>query len=296
MNGFSITVFLPDGEPDQLRLVTRSHWTGVGLMTRRDRLDKDLGRPEFQRSGVYVLLGPGQDSPDRRRVYIGEGNVVAERVRHHAKQKDFWTEIALFTKTDDSLDKADISYLESALIELAKQADRSEIDNTQAPTPPQPVEAKRADIDSFLLDMLVIFRLLGIDSFEPVREVISTDETHLGSEDFALTLGGTNGTAARTKAGFLVRKGSTGNAVDRGALGANYARVRETLVEQGVVAVDGTTLTFEKDYEFGSPSAAAAALYGGQVSGPQHWKRKRDGKSLKQIEAELLGDDEDETV
>lgn len=293
MTGFSITVFLPDGEPDGLRLVERSHWTGIGLMTRRDRLEQDLKRDEFKRSGVYALLGPAEGGLAARRIYVGEGNVVATRVREHVEKKEFWTELVLFTKKDDSLDKADISYLEAELVKLAKAAGRAELDNTQDPNPPEPTEAKRADIDSFLGDMLAIFRLLGIDAFEPIEEIEVEPGTGTGSETYVFTLGGTNGRGTPTRSGFLVREGSKGRAQTLDSISSGYASLRQTLIDSSVARVDGEDLIFLSDYEFKSASAAAASLYGGMTSGPQQWKRDSDGKSIKDIEAERLREVDD---
>ncbi len=297
MTGFSITVFLPDGAPDGLRLVDRSHWTGVGLMTRRDRLEQDLKRDEFKRSGVYVLLGPGEGGLSARRIYVGEGNVVRTRIRQHVENKEFWTELVLFTKKDDSLDKADISYLEAELVKIAKEAGRAELDNTQDPHPPEPTEAKRADIDSFLSDMLVIFRLLGIDAFEAIEELEVEPGAGTGPEAYVFNLAKTDGRGTPTRTGFLVREGSRGRTQELESITPGYANLRQALIKSGVIAVDGADLVFQSDHEFQSPSAAAAALYGGMTSGPQKWKRKSDGKSMKEIEAERLAsveaDDED---
>lgn len=282
MTGFSITVFLPEGEPDGLRLVEKSHWTGVGLMTRRDRFPKDRKRDEFGRSGVYILLGPSEDDLSVRRIYIGETRNVGRRISAHIGKKDFWTELVFFTKNDDSLDKADIEHLEAELIQLARKAGIAEVDNEGPnPAPPGPTEAKRADIDSFLFDMLVIFRLLGIDAFD----VPGPDA---GFESYEFTLGGTNGRGTPTRKGFLVREGSRGNARNLESITKGYAALRRGLIDHGVAAEEGDELIFRRDHEFESPSAAGSALYGGSTSGPQHWRRESDKKSIKEIEAELL--------
>ena len=281
MTGFSITVFLPEGEPDGLRLVEKSHWTGVGLMTRRDRLPDHRKREEFGRSGVYVLLGPSEINLSARRIYVGETGNVGKRIDDHIRSKDFWTELVFFTKKDDSLDKADTVHLEAELIQRARLAGTAEVDNQRPdPTPPEPTEAKRADIDSFLRDMLVIFRLLGIDAFDlPSSEA---------DERYVFTLGGTHGRGTPTRKGFLVREGSSGNARNHESIPKGYAELRRTLIDDGVAKADGDKLIFARDHEFQSPSAAGAALYGGATSGPQHWKRESDGKSIKEIEAERL--------
>jgi hypothetical protein len=53
--GTSITVFLPDGNPDGVRLVFKSHWTGIAVATPRSRYaEVRLDREELRTPGVYV--------------------------------------------------------------------------------------------------------------------------------------------------------------------------------------------------------------------------------------------------
>ena len=59
---FSIRIFVPDGDPDGLRLVEKSNWTGVGVVFNRTNYKDVAGRPEFDKTGVYVLFGSEQDS------------------------------------------------------------------------------------------------------------------------------------------------------------------------------------------------------------------------------------------
>ena len=72
--GTSITVFLPDGNPDGVRLIYKSNWTGIGLALTRSRYaDARLVREELRRPGVYVLVGPAEDPSHDARIYVGEG-------------------------------------------------------------------------------------------------------------------------------------------------------------------------------------------------------------------------------
>ena len=288
MTGFSFSVFLPHGDPDGLRIVEKSYWTGLALMTRRDRLQDDLKREEFKSSGVYVLLGPGHGSPTSRRIYIGEGSIIADRIIKHITEKDYWTELVLFTTKDGSLDKTTIGYLEAVLLQKARDAARAEIENIRFPEPSDTTESKEADFKSFLNDMLVIFQILGIDVFESVTALSFTSTNESQPDVYSFGLGGTKGRGEPTKAGFLVLRGSRGRAENHGSINRGYADLRQGLIDTGVAEVVDEELIFRKDYEFGSPSAAGAALYGGMVSGPLHWKRERDQKSIKEIEAERM--------
>jgi len=48
--------------------------------------------------------------------------------------------------------------------------------------------------------------------------------------------------------------------------------------------LQGDFYVFARDFEFASPSAAAAIVMGGSAQGPAVWKNAK-GKSLKDIEA-----------
>ena len=87
---FSIKIFLPAGDPDGLRLIERSLWTGVGVVFNRSDYKTVASRPEFLRTGVYVLIGPSEDS-SLPTIYVGEGDPVKPRLDSHHSNKDFWT-------------------------------------------------------------------------------------------------------------------------------------------------------------------------------------------------------------
>ena len=63
---FSIHIFVPDGDPDGLRLVGKSNWTGVGVVFNRTNYKHVVSRPEFNRTGVYVWLALRRKAPCRR--------------------------------------------------------------------------------------------------------------------------------------------------------------------------------------------------------------------------------------
>ena len=105
--GFSVRIFIPSGEPEGLRIVEKSNWTGQGLVLPRAQFTDIRQRPELKRTGAYVLWGPGE-SGQLPRVYVGEGDPVLPRLDQHAKQKDFWTHAAVFTSKDQNLDRKSV--------------------------------------------------------------------------------------------------------------------------------------------------------------------------------------------
>jgi hypothetical protein len=61
---------------------------------------------------------------------------VRDRIESHFQKKDFWTQGYAFVTSNSGLNKAHIRWLEQALIEQAKRAGRSHLDNGTAPGEP----------------------------------------------------------------------------------------------------------------------------------------------------------------
>ena len=62
---YSIRIFLPNGEPNGLRILSRPNWTGTGVTFARTGFQEATKRKELSQAGVYVLVGNSEDS--RRR-------------------------------------------------------------------------------------------------------------------------------------------------------------------------------------------------------------------------------------
>jgi hypothetical protein len=281
--GTSIRVFLPDSNPDGIRLVYKSHWTGICLACPRSRyVEARVDRPELRGSGVYLLLGPPDDAEHDARIYVGEGEDLRTRVDAHHANKDFWTRLVLFTSFGQALNKATIRYVEARLLQLAANAGRAVLDNGNAPALPPLSEPEIEDAESFLADMLVIYPILGVNVFEP-REQAAT-----GAKLF-LQGPSASGEGSETDDGFVVFEGALARTEVVGSMPAWAINLRQSLTETGALVPDGdgTSLRLTKDYEFKSPSAAAAVLLGRSAAGPNEWK-DGSGRTLKQLREEAV--------
>ena len=89
--GKSIRIYLADAEVGGIRHAEIVNWTGQALAFPRNKVPELKSWPEVRRQGVYFLLGPDEQSLQDA-VYIGEAEIVAERVAQHLTNKEFWTE------------------------------------------------------------------------------------------------------------------------------------------------------------------------------------------------------------
>ena len=278
--GFSVRVFLPGGDPDGLKVIEKSNWTGTGLVVPRPLFSESKERSELDRAGVYLLVGPGE-AGDLPKVYIGEGDPTRPRLESHVRSKEFWTHAVVFTSKDGNLNKAHVQRLESRLVQLATSAKRCDLDNGNSPNPPSLSEADTAEVDGFLDDLLLCLPTLGFGFFE-----VGGQQRPRGRE-FTLSGRGIEARGIETSNGFLVRAGSTACKTTTASLGGNVAVLRARLVERGVLVDAGGMFRMDEDFQFTSPSLASSTLLGRSDNGRTSWKTA-DGRTLKEIQEAAL--------
>jgi hypothetical protein len=274
--GFSIRIFLPDGSPDGLRIVEKSNWTGCGIVCPRPLFPEAKSRDEFDRTGVYVLLGPPQEG-ELPEIYIGEGDPIRQRLERHQAEKDFWTSAICFTSKDSNLNKAHVQYLESRLIELASGAKRSKLHNGNVPKLPSLSEADIADAETFLAEMLLCFPVLGVSIFE------KPEKPKPQAVKLMIKKKGIHATGYESAGGFVVQKGSGVVKKETECLSPTIRKTRSDLLKNNVVIPKGIAWQFSQDYEFSSPSMAAAFVLARTSNGRTEW-RTPDGKTLKELQ------------
>ncbi len=285
--GFSVNVYLPGGDPEGLKVVEKSNWTGRGLVIPRAMFGESKTREELNRTGVYLLVGPSESSVSPT-LYVGEGDPVKPRLEEHAKKKDFWTHAVVFTSKDSNLNKAHVQRLESRLVELAQAAKRCILDNANAPKPPSLSEADEAEVEGFLDDLLLCLPILGYALFESK----SVTSTQTASESMLyLNAKGIKATGRDTSAGFVVYAGAlmVGDKQTTPSMSENLRLIRKYLQEQNIVIADGTGFKMAQNYTFRAPSIAAGVLLGRATNGRTDWKDK-NGRTLKKIQDAESGD------
>jgi len=168
MTSATIKLFLPLGDAKSLRTAEISNWTGKAVAAPRTELDELLAREELEKAGVYILLGadPLTNAP---RAYIGEAEIIRERLKQH-KSKEFWVSAIAFVSKDENLTKAHVRYLESRLLVEAGQVGRFALEQNQAGGSKLP-ESDREDMEVFLARIRQLLPVLGSDILSPITQV-----------------------------------------------------------------------------------------------------------------------------
>ena len=177
---YTIKLFVPDGNPDRCKILNKMNWTGTGLEVSRDAFSTFNDREEFQQAGVYMLYGVTEsddstseleESDDRPTVYIGQADVVGERLKSHLENKDFWDRAIIFVSSNKGLNRAHITWLEWSLIKTAAAYKRCKLDNSQNPKEPRLIESEKADTTEFLNEILSILPLIDVRVFQEPQKI-----------------------------------------------------------------------------------------------------------------------------
>lgn len=295
--GKSIRVYLADATVTGIRYAELVNWTGHAIACPRNRLSELTKWSEAAKPGVYFLFESrfGDSKPI---AYIGESENVSQRLTSHDRNKEFWNEVIIFTSKDENLTKAHIKFLESALVGLSKQADRYQLENGNNPPESSLPRADRDAMEEFIGNVRMVLGVLGYPILEPIlqtkepkkQEGRHVDEIEVINPINELTFAVNNLTAkgAATDEGFVLKKGSQLSKYNMDSIPGSIVKIKDRLLKDGVLKESDNSLVATEDILLSSSSYAAAIVAGTSRSGPQSW-RAANGKTMKQIEDELLG-------
>lgn len=277
--GKTIRLFLVDGTTNGLTTAELSNWTGIGIKVPRIKIKEYSTRLEFQKPGVYILIGKGENNEDA--AYIGEAEVITDRLFQHIANKDFWSEVIFFVSKDKYLNKASVKYLENRLYDLAIDAGRYAI-NQNIPTRSELSEAEQAEVEEFLSNIKVLTASLGHKIFELLEETVEQSEVR--QQVFFCRNGvGADSKGSPSTEGFIVYKDSLFIITEQASLADGIRLERQKMLNEGVLIIEGDFYRLTKDYVFTSSSRAAAATLARSASGPLEWKTA-EGIQLKSFE------------
>jgi len=282
VSGKQIKLFLADGTPGGLTTAEITNWTGHVLSARRSDLADLLKRDEAQRTGAYLLLGDDDAAIENTRCYIGEADVVAERLRYHQRDKEFWDRVVVITSKDANLTKAHGRYLESKLIALAALAGRVTVENSTAPGVPALPEADASDMDYFVSQLQIVLPVLGVNAIRvPAPSAPNKLETSTGSPVFHLRQAklGVDASAQQIDGEFTMLAGSAvvpswhgvGKADSTKRAYEAYRAQHQHLVETGAIAIANGNGRLTRNVVFSSPSTAGAVALGRSCNGRREW-------------------------
>ncbi len=253
-------------------------------------LDKARGIDYLDQTGVYLLFGISEESGDPL-VYIGQAGIrkngkgILGRLDEHKRdiQRDYWTEAVAFTTSNNSFGPTEISYLENRFCNMAIEAKRYIVQNSNDPNPGNLTEEKESELEEFIAYAKLVMGALGYRIFEPLifpKAKVPEDKLVIDDEPMLYFKSSrAKATGKRTAEGFVVMAGSTISPELTRKCPKAVVKNREKYAER----IDASW-TLTADILFSSPSAAAGFVGGSSLSGNVVWKDDM-GRSLGELEA-----------
>lgn len=163
---YTIRMFMPSGNPNEIKIIDKMNWTGIGIEVARKHWGENRSREELGRAGIYILCGE-YTTDGMQTLYIGQGDGIRSKIDLHTKSQGFWDKALIFVSHNNGLSRTHITWLEWALIERALRLHQCQLENIAMPPEPQLAASEKADVQEFLEEMLAIMPLVGLQVFEP---------------------------------------------------------------------------------------------------------------------------------
>lgn len=169
----TINLLLNDGTLKGVISMEASSWNSGELFSApRASVDDLIESEACSKYGVYLLLSDDM-------VYVGQSSDLAKRIKQHIIGKSWWERVVILTTSNDKLDRSDIDYLESALIEKASKSNRLDCDNKNKGNNPKIDKFRKVVLEQYLEEALFMMELIGITVFDETSK--SKKKTHTGA-------------------------------------------------------------------------------------------------------------------
>jgi hypothetical protein len=280
----TIQIFLPAGDPRGMRVAEITTRIVRVIEVPRSQLSEFIKMPEAQQVGVYFLMGESSEA-GLPRVYIGQSGNVGNRLVQHNQSKDFWNRAFVVISLTNSMTQTHALFLEWFAISEATKAGRYTLENGNTgarPHTPAPLEADCHEIHETAATLLAT---MG----QPIFESLISTLGPKGETDLFYCKGsGANGIGEFTNEGFVVLKGSTARLEVVGSFsGTSGERLRNVLINEGVMKSNNDGFELTRNYLFASPSAASDVLTGRNSNGWVEWKTM-DGRTLDAVKRQVV--------
>lgn len=290
MSGKTIQIYVPSGDPKQMRIAEITTRIVRAFEIPRPQIADFAQRVESNQVGVYLLFG---ESPaGSPLVYIGQSGTIGVRIGQHNAQKEFWNRAIAFVSLTNNWTQTHVTYLEWVCLQEASRTDRYQLENSNAGARPFTPEWLEADCQEVFDTMRILLTTLGYPIFEKLA-VHENERTPSQETLVTYECAGKGGAVAKgqyTVEGFVVFKGSRARKEIVESLQAYspFVSRRATLLEAGKLADAGDVYEFCEDVLFGSPSSASDMVLGRSTNGWIEWKTS-DGRTLDAIERRKPG-------
>lgn len=274
--GKSINIYLPEGNPKGIEICEIPNSISKAILIPRNMLDDVTEFEDINCAGIYFLFSD-KDEYSKFSTYIGEAENLFKRIKQHDAKKENWNYVVCFLSEKGNLNKAHIKFLESYCYSEAIRIRRTSLENSTSPQRSNLTKQEEDFALHFFDELKIILGILGYPVFEKIKKAQKNEDIFYCRKKDAYAKGNL------TEKGFVVYEGSLANLETRPSSSHTVVKKRNEMIDRGFLGEnDGNTYYFTQDFEFNSPSIAAAVVVGGNANGWNEWKNEK-GKTLDEV-------------
>lgn len=178
--GEKITIYIPGGISRRgIKVAEIVNWTGQVFICQREEFEnlESEWKDEIEGQGIYILFGRMGDGgkPD---IYIAETENIKIQLRMHLMKKDFWEIVFILANKDENVNKTHFKYLEARMMDLAKNADKVNLENRNIPQLPPISRSDQSMAERYLEHAITLLDTLGFSYLQPNREGRSSEKAN----------------------------------------------------------------------------------------------------------------------
>lgn len=162
-----IQFLLHEGTLEGILTANNSNGIATVVSSPIEKIEDFYKLSEANKAGVYFCLGKKENEVY---IYVGQGQEIKKRLQFHSNEKDWWPEIfkiISINSKDESLDLADINYLEHRFIEIAYEAELKSYNGTEGNKKKEYLDdIKKTTLDKFIDEVLLLFDIMNIKYFQ----------------------------------------------------------------------------------------------------------------------------------
>jgi hypothetical protein len=150
---------------DEIFTIKINDWEGIIVSFPKNKWEDLRTLNEANYSGIYFLWTKKNDL-----AYIGQASneKLKQRLKEHYEEKDWWDRCIFVTNTTNTLDAADLNYLESTFIKKAKEVEINLDNGDKGINSGNISESKKETLNIFInkfLSILEVLEVTGINIF-----------------------------------------------------------------------------------------------------------------------------------
>lgn len=250
---------LIDDKPDGIRICRVEAESLITVVIPREMVNEAKLLPDIPQRGVYYLID--EDHGNISRIYAGQTTQGISRLDSHRSNKDFWNKAIMFLDNDQNISRDALDVLETKAIDYIQSHGSYETDNTNRPKPfVDPY--KEGAIEHLHESIQFRMKALGYDLDR------KDDGPKVPNTIFHTRKNGVKGIGRYDKdtGKFIVFAGSKVDLSKPVLKNESITAARKRIFGDMSGIVD-----LAEDFEFPTPSAAAAFILGGSQNGWTEW-------------------------